>query len=217
MAPRKPAGRTRKGMIRSSRAGVRIQPRLRAGEHETFAVEINSLGALPQPLPCFVPNPALFVDVNLFSPLSLVGKYANVVRKDFHDAAFERHGACFARDSKREYADLEFTHERRVAGQHAEIAGGGGSLHFVDFLVDELPFRDGDFQRELACHCLRSRFLDLLRFFDRFFDAADEVESLLRQIVVLAFNDFPEPANGVGEVDVLPLKPRELRGHKEGL
>ena len=196
---------------------MRIQPRLRSIEYETFAVEINSVGALLQPFPCFVPNPAFFVDVNFFSPLSLVGEYANVVRKDFHDAAVERHGACFARDSKRKYTDLEFTHERRVVGQHPEIAGGGGSLDFIDFLFDELPFRDGDFQHKLACHCLRSRFLYLLRFFDRFFNAADEVEGLLRQIVVLALNDFPETANGVGEADVLPLKSRELRGHKEGL
>ena len=157
-----------------------LQPRLRSSQHETFPVEINRLSALSQPLLYFVASPALFVDVNLFSPLSLVGEHANMGRKDFHDSTVKRHSAYFIPDSKREHADLEFTHERRVVRQNAKIAGGGGCLDFVDFLVDELTFRNSDFQIELACHSLCGRFLDLLRFFDRFFDAADEVERLLR-------------------------------------
>src|SRR5690348_14677578 len=48
-------------------------------------------------------------------------------------------------------------------------------------------------------------------------DAAGHVERLLRHVVVLAFGDFLEAADGVGDGHVLALAARELLGHEERL
>src|ERR1700722_5175614 len=68
-------------------------------------------------------------------------------------------------------------------------------------------------RRELRrCSCRH-----LLRFLAYFFDGADHVESLLRQIVVLAFYDFLEAAHGVFDLHILPGEASELLGHEHGL
>src|SRR5881227_3817496 len=51
----------------------------------------------------------------------------------------------------------------------------------------------------------------------RLFDCADHVESLFGEVVVLAVNDLLEAAYGVGDLDELALKARELLGDEEGL
>src|SRR5208283_5556071 len=48
--------------------------------------------------------------------------------------------------------------------------------------------------------------LHLLGLFQHFFDRADHVERLLRNIVVLAFDDLLESAHRVFDLDVLPLE-----------
>src|ERR1700687_1612857 len=59
--------------------------------------------------------------------------------------------------------------------------------------------------------------LHLLRFFQGFVDGANHVESLLGNVVVLAFDDFLEAADGVFNLDVLAFEPGELRGDEHGL
>src|SRR5512138_3850070 len=57
----------------------------------------------------------------------------------------------------------------------------------------------------------------LLRLLDRLLDAADHVEGLLRQVVVLAVHDLLEAADRVLQLDVLALVAGELLGDVERL
>src|SRR5262249_15835057 len=59
--------------------------------------------------------------------------------------------------------------------------------------------------------------LHLLRFLHPFLDAADEIERLLRQLVVLAVHDLLEAADGVLDRHELPLQAGELLGDEERL
>src|SRR5258708_37928412 len=58
---------------------------------------------------------------------------------------------------------------------------------------------------------------ELLALFDRLFDGADHVESLLRQMIVLAFAKPAETLDGVGEVDELARRAGEDFGSMERL
>ena len=57
----------------------------------------------------------------------------------------------------------------------------------------------------------------LLGLLDRFFDAADHVERLLRQVVVLAVDDRLEAADRVLQRDVLARRAGEDLGDRERL
>jgi hypothetical protein len=59
--------------------------------------------------------------------------------------------------------------------------------------------------------------LSLPELLDHLVDPSDHVEVLLRNFVVLAFDDFLEAADGVGDLDVLAFEPGELLGDEEGL
>src|ERR1017187_7957819 len=59
--------------------------------------------------------------------------------------------------------------------------------------------------------------LQLFRALQHFLDGALHVERLLRQVVVLAFDNFAEPLDGIGQLDVLALVTGELLGHVERL
>src|SRR5271154_1476561 len=52
---------------------------------------------------------------------------------------------------------------------------------------------------------------------ENFVDGAHHVEGLLRNFIVLAFNDFLEAAHGVFDLDVFAFQARELRGNEHGL
>src|SRR5712675_2574910 len=58
---------------------------------------------------------------------------------------------------------------------------------------------------------------ELLAFFDRLFDGADHVESLLRKMIVLAFAKPAETLDGVGEVDELARRTGEDFGNMKRL
>ena len=58
---------------------------------------------------------------------------------------------------------------------------------------------------------------DALGFFDRFFDRADHVKSLFRQIIMLTVNDLAEASNRILEFDVLPFQSGELRRNEKWL
>src|SRR5690606_37332435 len=58
---------------------------------------------------------------------------------------------------------------------------------------------------------------NLLRLLDRLVDAADHVERLLGQVVVLAFDDTLEAADGFLERDILARRTGEHLGHVERL
>src|ERR1700733_3699490 len=68
-------------------------------------------------------------------------------------------------------------------------------------------------QRELRRCACRHLFCLLAHFFDR----ADHVERLLRQIVVLAFDNFLEATHGVFDLHVLARQPSELFGDEHWL
>src|SRR5450756_1980452 len=61
------------------------------------------------------------------------------------------------------------------------------------------------------------RLLQLCRFLDYFLDGSLHPECLLGQAVVLAFDNFAEALDGIGELDVLALEAGELLGHVERL
>ena len=61
------------------------------------------------------------------------------------------------------------------------------------------------------------RGLELLRLFERLLDRADHKERLFGHVVVLAFDDLLEPADGVLNLDVLAFQVRELHHDEEGL
>src|SRR5215470_20036954 len=63
---------------------------------------------------------------------------------------------------------------------------------------------------------LRAR-LHLFGFFERFLDCADHVKRLLRNIVVLALNDFLKAANRVFDLYVLAFEAGELRRNEHRL
>src|SRR5512146_1760272 len=48
-------------------------------------------------------------------------------------------------------------------------------------------------------------------------EGADHPQGLLRQVVALAVADLLEGADGLLDLDILALEPRELLGHVEGL
>src|SRR5512143_2891534 len=57
--------------------------------------------------------------------------------------------------------------------------------------------------------------LHLLADFDRFVNRADHVERLLRQIVVLAFQNFAEAAHGLAQGHIAAVAAGELRRREE--
>src|SRR5664279_4819695 len=61
------------------------------------------------------------------------------------------------------------------------------------------------------------RLLQFRRFLQHFLDGSLHVECLLGQAVVLAFDNFAEALDGIGELDVLALEAGELLGHVERL
>src|ERR1039457_3074768 len=61
------------------------------------------------------------------------------------------------------------------------------------------------------------RLLQFRRFLDHFLDGALHVERLFGQVVVLAFDNFAEALDGIGQGDVLALVAGELLGDVEGL
>src|SRR2546423_14687446 len=59
--------------------------------------------------------------------------------------------------------------------------------------------------------------LHLFGLFQSLVNRADHIKRLLRNIVVLALDNFFETADGVFDFHVLALKTGELRGHEHGL
>src|SRR5262245_3568444 len=58
---------------------------------------------------------------------------------------------------------------------------------------------------------------ELLGLVHRLADVADHVEGLLRQLVVLAVDDFPETLDGVRQLHVAPLRAGEGLGDEHRL
>src|ERR1035438_3010402 len=61
------------------------------------------------------------------------------------------------------------------------------------------------------------RLLQFRRLLDHFLDSSLHVERLFGQVVVLAFDNFAEALDGIGQRDVLALVAGELLGDEEGL
>ena len=130
---------------------------------------------------------------------------------------------CIGRaDAVAHLADLQRRQQRRVAGEHADLAVAGGQHDLIDFDVDDLPFARDDGEIDLRREgrpsvSLRRLVLHLLGALQHVLDGALHVEGLLRDVVVLAFDDLAEAADRVGDLDVLALDAGELLGHVERL
>src|SRR5690606_2783850 len=68
-----------------------------------------------------------------------------------------------------------------------------------------------------SARCRAHRGLQFLGFLDGFVDAANHVERLLRQVIVVTFQDAAEASDGVLQGNVLARGAGEDFGHEERL
>ena len=119
-------------------------------------------------------------------------------------------GIC-ARSAISQFADAKLGHERSVSRQNAELSFRAGNYDLNDAFAQELPLRRDDDQfNGFRKHLRLNACLHFFRFRERFFDRADHIESLLGDVVVLAFDDFLKAAHRVFDLDVLAFQAREL-------
>src|SRR6266852_160140 len=100
-----------------------------------------------------------------------------------------------------------------MARQNAEMAFEPRHGDFAHRFAQKLALRGDDHELDGVRNHFRLR--ARLHFFglgEGFLDGADHVEGLLRNFVVLAFDDFLEAAHSVFDLDVLAFEAGELRG-----
>src|SRR3984885_3100306 len=189
---------------------IDVRIALRMGE-PLFGALLGSLGAF---------------DVDLSRAFRHFREHSDAFTQNFREAADDRDriGLRTALRAIRQLADAQLGDQRSVARQNAQLAVGAGKRHLGDGLAEQLPFRRDDDQLDgVSSHFLSvilsssqtdSRLrvrLHLLGLFERFLDGADHVERLLRNVIVLAFDDFLEAANRVFNLDVFAFEAGELR------
>jgi hypothetical protein len=156
------------------------------------------------------------VNIDLMSAFRSFSKNAHLVGKDFDKSPGYRKPEPTVADPISKLADFQLREKRRVSGQDAEISLGARNLQFVDMLMNERAFRSDE--REIdgpCCHGLsRCEFFSV---FEHFLDSSLHVESLLRNIIVLAFDDFPETFDRVRDFHVFAFEAGELLCHEERL
>src|SRR5581483_162408 len=118
--------------------------------------------------------------------------------------------------------DAKSRQQRSVPRQHADLAVGCRKHYFVCFGVDDLSLardhREVDLGREIGHGLSLRRFrFHALSALENHFDRSLQQEGLLRNFVMLAFDDLAEAANRVGDLDVLAFDAGELLGHMERL
>src|SRR5262249_31798613 len=100
--------------------------------------------------------------------------------------------------------------------ENTQIALGAWNLDLVDLFVHERSIGRHDLELQVRGKGhLRS--LPLARLLDGFFDRADEIEVLLRNLVMLTGDDFLEAADRIRNRDVLSFQAGELLRHEERL
>src|SRR6202041_736524 len=200
----------------------------RARQRDRGATRIDVRIALGMCEPLFGPLLRFFgaLDVDLARALRHFSEHSDAFAQNFSETADDRDwiGLRAALRAIRQLTDAELGDQRCVARQNAQLAVRARKRHFGDGLAEQLPFRRDDDQLDgVSSHFLsvilrssqtvrelRVR-LHLLGLLQRFFDRADHVERLLRNIVVLAFDDFLEAANRVFDLDVFAFEAGELR------
>ena len=118
------------------------------------------------------------------------------------------------------YVKLEDTikgFQEIIAGKHDELPEQ--AFYLVGLARHDESGRGRHLQPEPVRHRRRPRPLlaQALGLLHGLVDSADHVEGLLGQLVVLALDDLVEPADGLGERDVLPGRAGERLGDEEGL
>src|SRR5215813_2051306 len=103
-----------------------------------------------------------------------------------------------------------------MPGENAEISRCSRDLRLGGLVAHEQALGSDDFNLERVSHELRGGF-HLLSVFQNFVDRTFHIESLLRHVVVLAFNDLLEAAHRILNLDVASCVTGELFGHVEWL
>ena len=104
--------------------------------------------------------------------------------------------------------------------KNSEIAFGARNLQLVHLLVNERAFRRDDGEIDWAFRHFQSYFTAaiLSACSSDFFDRSDHVEGLFGNVVVLAFDDFLEALDRVGDLSRTCLsRPVNCCGHEERL
>ena len=108
-------------------------------------------------------------------------------------------------------ADRQRREQRRVPGQHAEIALGARDLDLVHLLADEQLVGRDDLQLDASSvDAIATPFAIFSALARAFVDRADHVERLLRHVVVLAVEDLLEALDRLRDRHVLARQAGEL-------
>jgi hypothetical protein len=192
----------------------------------------------------FVARPQIFfhmlplslrpLDVDVFRALGNFCQHDHAVRKNLGKPPMDGHVTFVGVLPVLERSGLKFRQERRVAGQDPKITLFPGDGNLVHFLFGNLPVRSDNLQldicgKHVSHNITMRRNPDLegptrsllrfqpLRLFKRLFQSPHHIEGLLGDLIVFAFDDFFEPADGILQLDVPAFQTGELLGHKEGL
>ena len=107
--------------------------------------------------------------------------------------------------------------DRRMMGEHGEVAFRARHDDLLDIGRDEQPLRRHEIEFEGIGHRLRSLGRELLGLLDGLLDGADHVEGSLGEMVIGALAESLKGLNGVGEIDEFAGRAGEHFGHMEGL
>jgi hypothetical protein len=158
--------------------------------------------------------------VNLRGSLGGLREHGDAVAQNFSETLENSEDSARLRASSAisELANPQLGHQRRVPRQYAEFTLGAWHHDLHDVFAQKLPLRRDDNQLDgFRKHLWLDARLHFFCLSEGLIDRADHVERLFRDVVVLAFDDFPEAADGIRNFYVFAFEPGELRGHEHGL
>ena len=152
-----------------------------------------------------------------------VSQQRQPARTDFGEAAEHDELGLLAGRIDRHHAGPQQRDQRRVAGEHAEVAFRAGNVDLIDLAGERDLLRGDEFEVERGhadptlTSWLRRFRREPFALLDGFFDVADHVEGGFRQVVVLAVDQALEALDGVLQVDQLAGRTGEHFGDEERL
>ena len=162
-------------------------------------------------------------NVDIFRLLGDLCKDGDFVGRHVGESPQHRHVMLGFSNTIVQFADPKGRQKMTMARQHPKVAFRSGRGDLVHVFTHQELIRCHHFQQEFFP---KERFYlnrplsfvsQFLRLLDRFFYRPDHVKRLLRQIVMLAVDDFLEAPDGVLEFHVFPRRAREGFGHVERL
>ena len=167
-------------------------------------------------------------NVDIFRLLGDLCKDGDFVGRHVGESPQHRHVMLGFSNTIVQFADPKGRQKMTMARQHAKVAFRSGRGDLVHVFTHQELIRCHHFQQEFSkvtwalsdgCYLYPplSFVSQFLRLLDRFFNRPDHVKRLLRQIVMLAVDDFFEAPDGVLEFHVFPRRAREGFGHVERL